>query len=151
MSILEGCRRIVGGKGEGKALVSLQPINFLAMVDAKSGKITDPKHELYGRSLKDAVLVFPNAIGSSVGAYVFYSLKEARTAPSAIVCIKADITTASGCAIANIPVVDIPEEMMRMMAGAAGKGTLSSLVKPGSRIKVDADAGRIITISNEEE
>jgi predicted aconitase with swiveling domain len=135
--MITGCRRIVGGKGEGEALVSSQPINFLAMVEAKSGRITDPRHELYGRSLKDAVLVFPNAIGSSVGAYVFYSLKEARTAPRAIVCIKADITTASGCAIANIPVVDIPEEMVKKTP------SLPSLIKPGSRIKVDADAGQI--------
>ncbi|MEO9363721.1 MAG: DUF126 domain-containing protein [Nitrososphaera sp.] len=137
MTNITGCRRIVGGKGEGEALVSSQPINFLAMVEAKSGRITDPKHELYGRSLKDAVLVFPNAIGSSVGAYVFYSLKEAGTAPRAIVCAKADITTASGCAIANIPVVDLPEEM-------AKKSALSSLLRPGSMIRVDADAGQII-------
>ncbi|AIC15513.1 aconitase X swivel domain-containing protein [Nitrososphaera viennensis] len=133
--MITGCRKIVGGKGEGEALVSSQPINFLAMVEARSGRITDPKHELYGRSLKDAILVFPNAIGSSVGAYVFYSLKEAGTAPRAIVCAKADITTASGCAIANIPVVDLPEEM--------AKEPLSSLVRPGSRIRVDAEAGQI--------
>ncbi len=137
MIMIRGCRRIVSGKGEGEALVTSQPINFLAMVEPKSGKITNPKHELYGRSLKDTILVFPNAIGSSVGAYVFYSLKESGTAPKAIVCIKADITTASGCAIANIPVVDIPE-------GMAGKiQELPSLIQPGSRIKVDADAGLI--------
>ncbi|AIF84728.1 putative aconitase subunit 2 [Candidatus Nitrososphaera evergladensis SR1] len=134
--MITGCRRIVGGKGEGEALVSSQPINFLAMVEAKSGRITDPKHKLYGKSLKDTVLVFPNAVGSSVGAYVFYSLKEAGTAPKAIVCAKADITTASGCAIANIPVVDLPEK----------SSSLVSLVRPGSRIKVDADAGQIATV-----
>lgn len=138
MTIIRGCRKIVGGKEEGEALVTSQPINFLAMVEPKSGKITNPKHELFGRSLRDTILVFPNAIGSSVGAYVFYSLREAGMAPRAIVCIKADITTASGCAIANIPVIDIPEEM-------AGKIPLPSLIKPGSRIRVDADAGLIET------
>ena len=107
--IISNCRRIVGGTGEGKTLITIQPINFLAMVNAKIGTVTDPSHELYGESLKESVLIFPYAIGSSVGAYVIYSLKEYGNAPSAVVCSKADITTASGCALANIPVVDLPE------------------------------------------
>ncbi len=136
--MISGCKKIVGGRGEGTALVSSQPINFLAMVEAKTGRITDPRHELFDKSLKGAVLVFPNAIGSSVGAYVFYSLWEAGTAPAAIVCAKADITTASGCAIASIPVVDLPASMMEK--------PLAELIKPGSKVKVDADAGSIATV-----
>jgi predicted aconitase with swiveling domain len=46
--IISNCRRIVGGTGEGKTLVTIQPINFLAMVDAKTGTVTDQSHELYG-------------------------------------------------------------------------------------------------------
>jgi predicted aconitase with swiveling domain len=127
--IIGNCKRIVGGSGEGPAVVTAQPINFLAMVDAKTGVITDQKHELYNKSLKGAVLVFPYAVGSSVGAYAIFSLKEYGTAPSAVVCTKADITTASGCAIAGIPVVDLP-------AGAPA-------IKHGAIAKVEADAGRI--------
>jgi predicted aconitase with swiveling domain len=127
--IISGCKKIVGGSGEGRALVTAQPINFLAMVDARTGRITDPRHELHGKSLKGAVLVFPYAVGSSVGAYVFYSLKEYGTAPSAVVCANADITTASGCAIASIPVVDLPE-------GAPA-------IRQGSVALVEADAGRV--------
>lgn len=127
--IISSCKRIVGGSGEGPAIVTAQPINFLAMVDAKTGVITDQKHELHGRSLKGAVLVFPYAVGSSVGAYAIYSLREYGTAPSAMVCSKADITTASGCAIAGIPVVDLP-------AGAPA-------IKDGSIATVEADAGVI--------
>lgn len=127
--IIGGCKKIVGGSGEGRALVTAQPINFLAMVDVRTGRITDSKHELYEKSLKGTVLVFPYAIGSSVGAYVLYSLREYGTAPSAVVCTKADITTASGCAIANIPVVDLPK-------GAPA-------IKQGSVARVEADAGRI--------
>ena len=125
------CKKIVGGRGTGKALVTSQPINFLAMVDAKTGKVTDRKHELFGKSLKGAVLVYPNAVGSSVGAYVFYSLAQNKVAPSAIVCTKTDITTASGCAIANIPVVDLP-------AGAK--------IRQCAKATVDADAGTIATV-----
>lgn len=105
------CRKIVGGTGKGKAVVTKQPINFLAMLDTKEATIIDQTHELFGRSIKDIVLVFPNAIGSSVGAYTIYSLKVNAVAPTAIVCSnKADITTASGCAISNIPLVDMLEK-----------------------------------------
>ena len=51
--IISNCRKIVGGSGEGKALVTDQPINFLAMVDAKTGMITDPRHELHGGIVLD--------------------------------------------------------------------------------------------------
>ncbi len=130
--IISNCRRIVGGIGEGMVLRTTQPLNFLAMVNTKEGKITDPSHQLYGESLKGSVLVLPYAIGSSVGAYAFYSLKEYGNAPSAVICSKVDITTASGCALANIPVVNLPV------------GTCMSTLKQGLKVRVDADAGIII-------
>jgi predicted aconitase with swiveling domain len=127
------CRRIVGGSGSGKALVTKQPINFLAMIDTKKYIIKDRNHELYGKSMKDAVLVFPHAIGSSVGAYAIYSLKVNGAAPSAVICSsKADIITASGCAISNIPLVDISEKVS------------SSNIITGLEIIVDADNKKII-------
>jgi predicted aconitase with swiveling domain len=80
------------------------------MVDTKSATIIDRSHELYGKSIRDIILVFPNALGSSVGAYALYSLKINGVAPSAIVCVNnADIITASGCAISDIPLVDMLE------------------------------------------
>jgi predicted aconitase with swiveling domain len=130
--IISNCRKIVGGTGEGKTLVTTQPINFLAMVEAETGAIADPQHQLHGRSLKGVVLVLPYAIGSSVGAYAIYSLKEYGTAPSAVICSKADITIASGCAIANIPVVDLPN------------GTELYTLSQDLIARVEADAGRVI-------
>lgn len=130
--IISNCRRIVGGTGEGKTLVTMQPINFLAMVNAKTGIITDALHELHDKSLKGSVLILPYAIGSSVGAYAIYSLKEYGNAPSAVVCSKVDITTASGCALAEIPVVDLPD------------GTPISILKQGLKARVEADARRIV-------
>lgn len=101
------CRKIVEGKAEGKVIVSKNPINFLAMVNLDTGKITDQSHDLFNISLKDKILVFPHSIGSSVGAYSIYALKTNNLGPKGIICTaKADIITASGCAIANIPVVD---------------------------------------------
>jgi predicted aconitase with swiveling domain len=122
------CRKIVGGTGKGKALVTKQPINFLAMMETRDARIIDQTHELFGKSIKDIVLVFPNAIGSSVGAYTLYSLKVNGVAPIGIICSnKADIITASGCAISNIPVVDMLDK------------PALSIINSGMDIRVNAD------------
>ena len=128
---IRGCKRIVGGGGQGIAYVSTQPLNFLGTVDPKTGSVTDRSSELYGKSFRGAVLVFPFATGSSVGAYVFYSLRVNGMAPSAIICKRADITTASGCAIARIPLVDLPND------------TDLSAIHPGISLAVDSDLGTI--------
>jgi uncharacterized protein len=102
------CRCIVRGLARGEALLSDKPINFLTMIDTRNGLINDLSHGLQGKSLKDKILVFPHSVGSSVGAYVLYSLKKKERAPSATICTdRMDITTASGCAISNIPAVDL--------------------------------------------
>jgi predicted aconitase with swiveling domain len=105
------CKKIVGGMTSGKLLVSEQPINFLAMIDIKTGKIIDKNHKLNNQSLKNSILVFSNAIGSSVGAYTIFSLKNNNTSPNGIICTNSvDITTASGCAISNIPLAHIEKK-----------------------------------------
>ena len=96
---------IVKGKAKGKIMKSRTPINFLGAVDKKTGVIRDDKHEMFQKSLKDSILVFPHGIGSSVGAYTIYSLKSNGSAPVAMICTKADLSVASGCALANIPFV----------------------------------------------
>ncbi|MBI5355009.1 MAG: DUF126 domain-containing protein [Candidatus Aenigmarchaeota archaeon] len=102
-------KRIVSGNAKGKILKSSKPINFLGAVDNKTGIVRDSAHDLFGKSLKDSILVFPHGAGSSVGAYTIYSLKSEGAAPKAMVCLKADLTVASGCALANIPLVVVDE------------------------------------------
>ncbi|MEM3143872.1 MAG: DUF126 domain-containing protein [Candidatus Nitrosotenuis sp.] len=106
---------IVRGKAEGAVLKTEIPINFLGSVDKKTGVISDDKHDLVGRHVGDSILVFPYGVGSSVGAYTIYSLKSNKAAPKAMVCKKADITVASGCALANIPLVILSEEEYGML------------------------------------
>jgi len=103
-------KTIVKGQAKGVILKSNNPINFLGAVDKKTGIITDENHDLFNKSVKDTVLVFPNGIGSSVGAYTIYSLKSNNSAPCAMICQKADLTVASGCALANIPLVIVTKE-----------------------------------------
>ena len=81
------------------------------MVNTNTGEITniDDGTKLY--HLKNKILVFPNSIGSSVGAYTIFSLRSNNVNPIGIICTnKVDITTASGCAISNIPLAFINNE-----------------------------------------
>jgi len=122
---------IVKGKARGIALIAKNPINFLGAVDKETGKVRDEKHDLFGKSLAEKILVFPFGIGSSVGAYTIYSLKSNKCAPQAMICLKADLTTASGCALANIPLV------------VASKNEYDS-IKAGTKILLDAENGKIL-------
>lgn len=122
---------IVRGKANGAILCAKKPINFLGGIDKKTGRVRDEKHDLFGKFLGNKILVFPNGIGSSVGAYTIYSLKYNKSAPLAMVCLNADITTASGCAISNIPLV------------VAEKKDYDSL-KDGQEITIDAIDGKIL-------
>ena len=122
---------IVRGKTRGTILVSKNPINFLGGVDKKTGRIRDEKHDLFGKILANKILVFPYGVGSSVGAYTIYSLKYNKCAPVAMICLKADLTTASGCAISNIPLL------------VAEKKEYESL-KDGQEVLVDAMEGKIL-------
>ena len=103
-------KTIVKGQAKGVILKSNSPINFLGAVDKKTGVIRDENHDLFNKSVKDTILVFPNGIGSSVGAYTIYSLKSNNSAPRAMICQKADLIVASGCALANIPLVIVTKE-----------------------------------------
>jgi len=101
---------LVQGKIQGIVLKSNDPINFLGTVDKKTGIISDKNHDLFDKSIKNFILVFPTGVGSSVGAYTIYSIKSNNTAPLAMICKKADLTVATGCALANIPLVIVNDE-----------------------------------------
>jgi hypothetical protein len=107
--VLRG-RGIVKGIGEGIALVSPTPLGLLGEVDPEAGYIREEGHPLYRKPIRGRVLVYPYAVGSSVGAYVLYGLKKLGLAPAAIVNHHSDLITASGCALAGIPLVDLPWE-----------------------------------------
>ena len=121
---------LVSGKVKGIILKSKNPINFLGTVDKKTGIISDKNHDLYQKSMKDTVLVFPSGVGSSVGAYTIYSIKSNETAPLAMICKKADLTVATGCALANIPMITISDEEF-------------SSIKNGMQISFDTESNQI--------
>ena len=122
---------LVAGKVQGVVLKSKNPINFLGTVDKKTGIISDNNHDLFGKSIKDVILVFPSGVGSSVGAYTIYSIKSNNTAPLAMMCQKADLTVATGCALANIPLITISNEEF-------------NAIKNGMKISLDTDSSNLI-------
>ena len=101
---------IVKGKAKGVILKSKDPINFLGAVDKESGIIHDKKYDIFNKSIKNSVFVFPHGVGSSVGAYTIFSLKSNNSAPVAMICQKADLTVASGCALADIPMIVVSND-----------------------------------------
>ncbi len=122
---------LVSGKVQGVVLKSTKPINFLGTVDKKTGIISDKNHDLFGNSIKDTILVFPSGVGSSVGAYTIYSIKSNNTAPLAMICQKADLTVATGCALTNIPLIIISDEEF-------------SSIENGMKISLDTDSSNPI-------
>ncbi len=124
---------LVKGKVEGIILKSEAPINFLGTVDKKTAIITDKNHELFEKSIKNSVLVFPSGVGSSVGAYTIYSIKSNNSAPLAMICQKADLTVVTGCALANIPLVIVSDEEF-------------SSFQNGQKISLDTESENIISI-----
>lgn len=124
---------LVSGKVQGIVLKSEKSINFLGTVDKKTSVISDENHDLYKKSLKNSILVFPSGVGSSVGAYTIYSIKSNDTAPLAMICTKADLTVATGCALANIPLVIVDEKEF---------SSLSS----GQKISLDTESNSITSL-----
>jgi len=99
-------RVIVEGEAEGELLVSTKVLHLLGGLDPERGIVSELNHDLYGQSIAGKVLAFPRSVGSSVGSYVLYRLKKLNLAPVAIINEDTDIITASGCALANIPLMD---------------------------------------------
>ena len=122
---------LVSGKVEGIVLKSENSINFLGTVDKKTGIISDRNHDLFEKPVKGKILVFPSGVGSSVGAYTIYSIKSNNAAPLAMICQKADLTVATGCALANIPLITISDEEF-------------SSIKNGMKLSFDTDSSNQI-------
>ncbi len=125
------CRGIVKGYAEGYAMISINPLNLLTI--GYDGIINDHTSSLNGKSIVGKVLIFPNAVGSSVGAYRLYALKVNGKAPKAIVCMKADIITASAAAIASIPLVDMVDNY---------KDMLNTIIINNNNVNVIVDADK---------
>ena len=126
--ILRG-RKVMGGKAEGEALVSSEPVSFYGGVDPVTGCVTEPGHCCCGENITGKVFIFPTGKGSTVGSYVIYRMKKLGTAPAAIINVETEAILATGCVISDIPLVDKLDQ------------DPVEAIKNGVLVKVDADEG----------
>lgn len=125
------CTRVSGGKASGTALVSKERISFLGTVDPETGRVVDPKHQLFGKEVGGKVLIFPGGKGSTVGSYVIYQLKKRGVAPAAMINIRSEPIVAVGAIISGIPLVDgVAAEILDL--------------EDGVQVTVDAEGERVI-------
>ena len=129
MAIILKGRSISKGCAEGEALVCRQPIGFNFGIDVANGVITEYNHELFGKSIKDKILLFPHGKGSTGGSYVVYQLAKNKTGPKAIINMTTETIIAVGAIMGGIPVIDSLEK------------NPYDLISNGDHVKVDADQG----------
>ena len=84
MKVYKGRTVVGGGAVTGKALVSKMPFGFFGGVNPKTGIVIDQWHDLYGESIKDKILIYPEGRGSTVGAAIILELARCGCAPKAI-------------------------------------------------------------------
>ena len=122
------CRKISKGHAIGEVIVTKDPLSFLGGVDPNTGVIIDSGHELYGETITSKILVIPSGKGSTVGSYVIFQMAKNKTAPKAIISLKAEPIIATGAIMAEIPMVDEPE------------ADILNILSTGDVVEVDADS-----------
>lgn len=131
-------RKVVGGKTEGKALVTQKPISMLGGVvnlaknGPKNGTVLERGHDLEGLSLKDKILVMPGAKGSSAWSSSLHQLVLYNEAPRGILITRISSLSALGVTVSNIPTLtDFDKDILK-------------IINSGDWIKLDADNGVVL-------
>lgn len=132
-TIILRCRKVYGGEGvvEGEALVTRQSLGGYGTFDFDSGDVVDINHEWYGRNVRDKVLVFRTAQGSSAWTIAHQALRYAGLSPAAYVVKENNPQTALGSVVGRLPcVTDLDRDPTEVIATGdwvrvdAGKGVV---------------------------
>jgi len=127
------CHKIIGGCGQGEALVSHEPICFY-LTDPKTGVVRERSHELAGKNLANKVLVFPSGKASSVVQIDgLFKLASNNVAPKAMIAKDVETVLIVSAFIAKVPLVNRLEK------------NPFEIIQTGDFVKVDAEKG-IVTI-----
>jgi predicted aconitase with swiveling domain len=130
------CHKIIGGYGEGEALVSREPICFY-LTDPRTGVVRERKHELVGKNLANKVLVFPSGKASSVVQIDgLFKLASNKVAPKALIVKDVETVLVVSAFLVKVPLVDRLER------------DPFETIRTGDFVKVDAEKG-IVTITRQ--
>jgi predicted aconitase with swiveling domain len=125
------CHKIIGGCGEGEALVSHEPICFY-LTDPKTGVVREKGHELAGENLAGKVLVFPSGKASSVVQIDgLFKLASHNVAPKAMIVKDVETVLVVSAFMVKVPLVDRLER------------DPFEAIQTGDLVKVDAEKGTV--------
>ena len=125
------CHKIIGGYGEGEALVSHEPICFY-LTDPKTGVVREKGHELAGENLAGKVLVFPSGKASSVVQIDgLFKLASHNVAPKAMIVKDVETVLVVSAFMVKVPLVDRLER------------DPFEAIQTGDFVKVDAEKGTV--------
>jgi hypothetical protein len=129
------CHRIIGGRGDGEALVSHESICFY-LTDPKTGVVREKTHELAGKNIANKVLVFPSGKASSVVQIDgLFKLASHGLAPKAMIVKDVETVLIVSAFLAKVPLVDRLER------------DPFKAIRNGDFVTVDADRGMITVAS----
>lgn len=94
------------GRAEGEALVSKGLLSWYSDVDLEAGKWVNKRDDMYGKSMKGKVLVFPGMKGGTGSMWRIPSTVKRGLGPLAIVNAITNQCVVMGAYVAGIPVVD---------------------------------------------
>ncbi len=125
------CHKIIGGCGEGEALVSHEPICFY-LTDPRTGIVREKGHHLTGKSVAGKVLVFPSGKASSVVQIDgLFKLASRDLAPKAMIVKNVETVLVVSAFIARVPLVDkLEDDPFRVIC-------------TGDYVRVDADRNTV--------
>ena len=130
-------RKVMAGKAAGYALVSRDGIGTFGSLDERTGVVTERGHAIFGKSIKDTVLVFPFGKGSSAWGKSFHNLAYKKAVPKAMLIGQVDAKTALGAVVSHVPsMTDFDIDPF-------------SVIETGDWVEVDADNGVVHVTKSE--
>jgi predicted aconitase with swiveling domain len=130
-------RPVVPGKAAGEAVVCRASFMFAHGVDPQTGVVTDVRSDVFGRSIKGKVLVFPFGKGSTTGSAWFLEAARQGNGPAAVLNQETEPVVVTGALLAKlvysraIPLVD------RLDPGDLAE------IEDGDIVEVDGSTGRV--------
>ena len=132
-------RAIVGGLGEGPALVADTRLSFWGGFDPVTGKIVEVGSPLEGECLEGKVVVFRSTKGSSGSSRMLRLAKITGKFPAAFINTELDELSVLSCVVQELPLVTDLD------------GNPFEAIQTGDWVRVDGDHGIVQVIAQHQD